>query len=164
MSNVTRWLAPILVALTAVAPAGAGAGLEGTWTLVEQHYGDGHTDLVDDETPLRLEIVREGAGLAALVRAGDRRSPAEPWPALAIAGERRTLDVDERSIDAPEGELVARYRLEPAPGDGLVLHVVERYRLTDGGDALVGTVSVDFVRDGAPRGGYVLTRRFERAP
>ena len=39
---------------------------------------------------------------------------------------------------------------------------LESYRVDADGGALVGTMEVRFLRDGEPRGEYVLHRRFER--
>ena len=76
------------------------------------------------------------------------------------------LEVLDRTV-APAGDGVrVHYRARPAadPRDDLVLDVVEDYRVTEDGAFLTGTINVEFLRDGAKRGSYVLSRRFERVP
>ena len=162
MKTLSRVLLLWMLVLAPV--AFASANLEGRWRLVQQHYGEGEANQAIADLPIRLEFLRDRGNLVGRVRIGEAEAPARDWPALEIAGETRTVLLQERRFDETTGEVLARYRLQPAPGDGLVLEITERYRLGGDGQSLVGTVEVDFMRDGERRGGYVLRRRFAREP
>ena len=160
--------ASLLALLLATAPAsaaGASSGsVEGRWILVEQHYGEGRSNLAPDEQPVKLEFVHEGGRLTGRVWAGAAEAEAVPWPAPPVRGESVQPRVRDFSSSPQLDRVRVEYSVEPSPGDGLVLEVVEEYRLIDDGKALEGSVRVAFVRDGEPRGSFVLHRRFERAP
>jgi len=167
MRGVTRYIAILgiaLVGLCGSAQVLAAGTLEGRWELVEQHYGEGKANQAPREEPVWLEFSHDGEKLNASIWAGTSRSQAVPWPALAIGDDRRPVRVEETSTGPLLDRIRAVYTVEPAPGDGTVLEIVETYRLADDGKALEGTVTVSFFRDGKPRGSYVLHRRFERRP
>jgi hypothetical protein len=148
-----------------LAVSGVLAGtLEGHWVLVEQNYGKGKANFAPLDAPVHLEFVMEGAEMAGKVWQGESRASAAAWPAFDAGGGLLPLQMERRRIDPLAGVARAEYMVQPSPPDGVILEVVEEYRLTDKGDALVGTTTVSFVRDGEPRGSYVLHRRFERRP
>jgi hypothetical protein len=72
------------------------------------------------------------------------------------------VHVEEQRFSVAGDRVFARYRVDPSPGDDLVLVVTEEYSVVEDGEALVGTVRVEFRRDGEDRGSYLLHRRFER--
>jgi hypothetical protein len=153
---------PLLLLL---ALSGALAGtLEGHWVLVEQNYGKGKANFAPLDAPVHLEFVMEGAEMAGKVWEGESRAAAAAWPAFDAGDGLLPLQMERRRIDPLAGVARAEYMVQPSPPDGVILEVVEEYRLADKGDALVGTTTVSFVRDGEPRGSYVLHRRFERRP
>jgi hypothetical protein len=157
---------PVLALLAAAssAPALCADSVEGRWLLVEQHYGEGRSNLAPDEEPVKLEFLQQGGQLAGRVWTGAAEEKAVPWP--AAPGKQGPVPPRVRSFSSsPRLDSVrVEYSVEPSPGDGLVLEIVEEYRVVDEGRALEGTVRVAFVRDGEPRGSYVLHRRFERQP
>ena len=145
-------------------PALGAGSLEGRWVLVEQHYGEGRSNLAPDERPVRLEFVHEGGRLTGKVWAGATEAEARPWPVAPARGASAEPRVRDYSSSPRLDRVRVEYSVEPAPGDGLVLEIVEEYRLVDEGKALEGSVRVAFVRHGEPRGSYVLHRRYEREP
>ena len=153
-----------LLAAAWPAPALCAGSLEGRWVLVEQHYGEGRSNLAPDDRPVKLEFSLEGNRLTGRVWAGDAEANAVPWPAAPVKGEPVPAQVRDYSSSPRLDRVRVEYSAEPAPGDGLVLEIVEEYRLVDEGKTLEGSVTVAFVRDGEPRGSYVLHRRFEREP
>jgi hypothetical protein len=158
--------ASILAALLAFWPVAVlcADSVEGRWILVEQHYGKGRSDLAPAEQPVKLRFAREGGELVGRIWVGDDESKAVGWPAMAVRGEPVPARVRARSDSSQLDRVRVEYSVEPSPGDGLVLEIVEEYRLVDDGRALEGSVRVAFVRGGEPRGSYVLHRRFEREP
>jgi hypothetical protein len=148
------------ILLLGIGVAGAGP-LEGRWLLVEQTYGSGSSNLVEDEKPLRLEFFREGNHLAARAWFGDGSGGLLQWPSL-LTGDGAEVRLEEIVIAPSEDRVRARYRTEPAPGEETGLEIVEEYRVSDDGKTLIGTVTVSLVRAGEPGGSYVLHRRFER--
>jgi len=158
--------ASFLTALFAIWPAPAlfAGSVEGRWVLVEQHYGEGRSNLAPDEQPVKLEFVREGGRLAGRIWAGDTEAEAVPWPTAPAKGDSLPLRVRDYSTGPQFDRVRVEYEVEPNPDDDLVLEIVEEYRVVDDGRALEGTVRVAFVRAGEPRGSYVLHRRFERQP
>ena len=106
----------------------------------------------------------EGDGLTARVWEGESRAAAATWPAFDAGAGLLTLQIEERRIDRLSGTARAEYVVQPDPPDGVVLRIVEEYRVADKGASLIGTTTVFFQRGGEPRGSYVLHRRFERAP
>lgn len=162
-----RVVAASVLALLAAAwsaPALSAGSLEGRWVLVEQHYGEGRSNLAPDEEPVKLEFLHEGGRLAGRIWTGAAEAEAVPWP--AAPGKEGPVPPRVRSFSSsPRLDSVrAEYSVEPAPGNDLVLEIVEEYRVVDEGRALEGSVRVSFVRAGEPRGSYVLHRRFERQP
>lgn len=140
--------------------AGRPASLEGDWLLVEQHYGQGARNILGDELPTRLSI-RLGAGAPVVtIHAGDY--PGLPWPAWIGPDGPVAVELRSRSVDPSSGTVSAGFTLASPSDPGFVFHVREEYRLTAEGDALTGTMTVFFEREGQPRGSFVLTSRFER--
>jgi len=158
--------ASILALFCAIcAPPGLAAGtVEGRWVLVEQHYGEGRSNLAPDEQPVNLEFTLEGGSLSGKIWVGDADAKAVRWPALAVEGKPLEARVGRYTSSPRLDSVRVEYSVDPAPGDDLVLQIVEEYRAVDDGRALEGTVRVAFVRAGEPRGSYVLHRRFERRP
>jgi hypothetical protein len=105
-----------------------------------------------------------GAGLTGKIWTGDSRAAAVTWPAFDAGSGLLPLQIETRTLGRSSGLVRADYTVEPSPSDGLLLRVVEEYRLAEDGNSLVGEVTVTFLRDGQSRGSYVLHRRFERAP
>ena len=138
----------------------AWAGADGRWRLIEQTYQRGGSNLAPVEAPLRLELVLGPDGPQGRIWSGDDPSRSLVWPAFLAGESVRPVTVLERS--AQDGEVAVRYRVQPAPGDDLVLEISERYRASASGDALEGTVEVRFTGGSRNRGGYTLHRRFER--
>lgn len=150
--------AVLAACLLGVAIATAG-DLEGRWTMTRQTYENGAGNLADPSRALLLEFAADGV---VEISPGDGTT--YPWPVFADDEGPLPLEMLERSVDLPGGAVRVRYRVRPAAGDPLVLDVVESYRVETDGDVLSGTMTVAFVRDGKPRGEYVLHRRFEREP
>jgi hypothetical protein len=136
--------------------------VEGRFRLVEQRYERGGSNLASQELPVRVEFRRGSGVLAGRIWAGDGEGSALPWPAIVgSAGPVRVEGVEVRD-DVSAGEVSARYRVGPSPGDDLVLEISETYRLVEGGRALEGTMTVRFGGGASNRGGFTLHRRFER--
>lgn len=154
------------LAMTALAasPRASAATIEGRWKLVEQHYAQGGSNLAFHEVPVRLEFVREGAGWAARIWAGDDRSKAFSWPAFATDDGPVPVEVLERAQDPLLSSITVRYRAHPSPTDDLVLDITESYAVSASGKDLEGTMTVRFTGGTTNRGGFVLRRRFEREP
>lgn len=167
MRGVTRPIAIlgiVLAGLCGSAPVLAAGTLEGRWELVEQQYGEGRANQAPQEEPVWLEFSRDGEKLNGSIWAGASRSQAVAWPAHGAGEDRAPVRVRQITTGPLLDQVRAAYTVEPAPGNETLLEVVEEYRLSDGGKALEGTVTVSFFRDGKPRGSYVLHRRFERRP
>ena len=145
-------------------PASGAGSVEGRWVLVEQHYGKGRSNLAPDGQPVKLEFVHEGGRLTGRVWVGGAEAEAVPWPVAPAKEASAEPRVREFSSSPQLDRVRVEYSVEPSPGDGLVLEIVEEYRLVDDGRALEGSVRVAFVRHGEPRGSYVLHRRYEREP
>ena len=156
-----------LVSLLAVTIVHAAPGaLEGRYRLVEQTYGGSLANLVENETPVTLTLVRSGVALDATLTAADSTAR-HPWPAFVTDAGALPVESLERRDDAASCGLHAKYRVRPS--DDLTLEIVEDYRCAGDGKALVGTYSVFFLARSpegtlSPRGSYVLHRRFERQP
>jgi hypothetical protein len=157
----TRTACASIVVWAAVAIAAAGP-IEGRFRLVEQRYERGDVNLASQDLPVRVEFHREGGVLSGRIWAGDREESALPWP--AFAGDAGPVPVEAVVVrdDVAAGEVSARYRVGPSPGDDLVLEIVETYRLVESGGALEGTMTVRFTGGTMNRGGFTLHRRFER--
>lgn len=164
---LTRPLAMLLATLLALCVCGSVVEAQtvlGEWKLVEQSYGEGQANLIAEEAQqLRIIFVRQGAEIQGRIRTAGGDDPGLPWPRL-VSDVARTVHVEEKRFSAKQDRVRARYRVDPSPGDDLVLIVTEEYSVVEGGAALVGTVRVEFERDGQDRGSYLLHRRFERAP
>ncbi len=151
------------VAALTVAAAGPLEGadsLEGRWLLEKQSYGSGKANQAHVDKPLRMEFYREGETLAGRIWFGERGADSVPWPSLM----QEPVRSEEVVVSPAEDRVRARYRTESAPGEDVVLEITEEYRVTDGGTALSGTVTVAVLRGGKPGGSYVLQRRFRREP
>ncbi|MCP3980912.1 MAG: hypothetical protein GY716_16540 [bacterium] len=154
--------AVLLVVLVLFGSSAHAATVIGEWTLVEQTYGEGKSNLVDeDAAPLRLEFFRQGHEVHGKLRVGAGDESVHSWPRL-VADSSRGVDIEERRVSAGEDRIVTRYRVDPSPGDDLFLEVTEDYQVVEGGAALIGTVRVRFERHGKDKGSYVLHRRLER--
>ncbi len=153
-------LAVAVVSAAALGSVAGGDSLEGRWLLEQQTYGSGKGHQAQVAKPLRMEFYRKGGELAGRIWFGERSADAVPWPSL-VQAKIRSQQVD---FSPAEDRVRARYRAESAPGEDVVLEITEEYRVTDGGTALSGTVTVAILRAGKPGGSYVLERRFRREP
>ena len=159
--KIARLLLVGVVALT-LSQATFGASVLGEWKLVEQSYGKGTANTVRaDEPALHLAFARQGANVRGTLRMGTLQVSEYEWPRV-VRDDSREISVLEKTLSENEDSIVARYRVEPSPGDDLVLFITESYRLSEDGSSLVGTVLVEFNRHGEDRGSYILHRRFER--
>ena len=147
-----------LAALATIAASGP-AGLEGRYRLVEQNYDGSRANLVENEPPLTLTLVRNGVALDATLTAGNS-GERHPWPAFVTDAGALAVEPLERHDDEASCALHAKYRVRPS--DDLTLEIVEDYRCADDGKALVGTYSVFFLAP-LPRR-RSLPARFVRAP
>jgi hypothetical protein len=164
MKATWRFTAACALALAAsrLASPALAASPEGRWRLVEQRYEAGTANVMADESPLHLELTIESGRLVGRIWAGDDPSSAVPWPAFSSKAGSLATEVLERSADPLLGLAAARYRVQPSPGDDLVLDVTESYQVSKDGSALEGTLHVQFTGGDRNRGGYTLHRRFER--
>ena len=148
----------LLAAVLVLAPPALAGGLDGTWVLVRQVYGEGRHNFAGPDRPFRL-VFETGAG-APSARA-ERDGSTAPWPCWFTPGG--PVEVQDPVVTRdPDGRgVTASYRVPPAPGDDTWLIVTERYRVTDD-DRLAGTVEVRFERHGVPRGGFTWRRTCRR--
>lgn len=151
----------VLVCVVAL-PAAAQNALDGRWVLADSTYERGRQNLAPSLEAHGLEIVTGPGGTVVRAWTGDASAGVHPWPAVLVDGRPVDAVVVDRGVDRVAGRLHATLRI-PArrPGD-LTLEIEESYALSGDGDALVGTVDVRMWRDGEPRGGYALTRRYAR--
>jgi hypothetical protein len=148
----------LLVFILAGATAGEAGDLAGRWILSEQRYEGGGAGLVPVDPPLRLRLERSATGLEVSVWRGERRLP---WPSLVDDDGVVPITVLERSADPGGERLRVLWRAEPE-GDGRSAMEVEQVLTAGPEDTLRETVRISLFLDGAPRGGYTLTRRYER--
>ena len=156
MNKCRGWGALAVLALALPAFGGA----DGRWRLVEQTYQRGGQNLAPLDAPVRLEISLGPEGPKGRIWSGEDRSRALAWPAFLAGEAARPVTVLERATG--DGSFFVRYRVQPAPGDDLVLEIAERYAAGPDGDTLEGTVEVRFTGGATNRGGYTLHRRFTR--
>jgi hypothetical protein len=155
--------AALLVLTVFAGPAAHAASVEGRWLLVEETYGNGGSNLRRGKPALTLSFSREDGRLTAVTRlTPDARE--QPWPALTVQDAPAQMTIEEIVIGPVERTVRARYRARAALDDPPQAEIVEEYSLSEDGRSLLGTVTVTFLQDGQPRGGYVLHRRFERQP
>jgi hypothetical protein len=151
-------LSLILPLLAAGALTGEPAVLDGRWLLVEQLYEGGGAGLAPADPPLRLEVGRSVLGLEVDLLRGDRRFP---WPSLVGDEGPVPITVLERSED-PGGTWVrVRWSARRGGEDGDLVEVEQALAATSP-DRLEETIRVSLVFEGETRGGYTLTRRYER--
>lgn len=162
-----RWLPGGLALVAAALLAGAApAGrptIEGVWSLSDQARGERGEGAAPPFRPLTLELTRQGPGLAARVWLDGAQGPL-PWPAFSSEGVLRPLVLEEQEVGGAFDSIRVRYRIEPLPPDGRGLRILESYRLTEAGRALIGIVRVTALEGETERGSYVIHRRFERRP
>ncbi len=156
-------MSPFLLAIVGMAPLVLAATAEGTWTLTEQYYAGGQSNLAVADRPVHLALTRGPQGWSGTLWAGDDRAAARAWPAFVTDAGPLPVEIAEREDDPSGGGVRVRYRVRPSETDDLVLDVTEDYRLSPDGTALEGTMRVDFTGGATNRGGYTLHRRFERA-
>lgn len=155
-----RFLAPclLLAFLLVGAAAGEPGDLTGRWVLSEQRYEGGGAGLAPVDPPLRLVVSRSVVGLEVVAGRGEIHLP---WPGLLSDGDPVPITVLERS-ESPGGEgLRVLWTARPGPDGRGSLQVEQRLALGPE-DTLVETVRVSLFLDGEARGGYTLTRRYER--
>ncbi len=150
--------AALAAAVLLLVPPAVAAGLDGTWVLERQVYGEGEHNFARADRPFRLSFRRAPAGLSARA---EREGAGAPWPCW-FSPEGPVAVEDVRVVPAPDGRgVTAAYRVPPAPGDDTWLVVTEWYRVTDD-DRLEGEVHVRFERRGVLRGGFTWRRTFRR--
>ncbi len=159
-SRIRSILAVAVLSVAAAGPVNGADTLEGRWLLEKQSYGSGRSNQAQPDKPLLIEFYREGEGLAGRIWFGGRSGESVRWPSLGQAPVRS----EEVVVSPAEDRVRVRYRTESAPEAEVVLEVTEEYRVTDGGAALSGTVTVAVLRGGKPAGSYVLQRRFRKEP
>jgi hypothetical protein len=152
----------ILLGLLGISPLPA-ATLEGRWKLVEQSAGSGGANVASPEAPLRLEFRLSGSSPAGRIWTAEEKPRPFPWPSFSMGSGSAPVEI-EQLIFAPAGDSARTVYRVKMPGGDSVLRVEEEYRLSDGGRALAGTVSVTSLEEGAARGTYRIHRRFEREP
>jgi hypothetical protein len=155
----------VSVLVLPVFASGLPGSLEGQWTLVRQTYGEGEQNLAGLDRPVHLEILPAQGSPQVKVWAGADKASALSWPAWIADAGPGPLTVLERTIDPVAGLLRARYQITPAGSkENFVLEIEEQYKIMREGavDVMVGKLIVQFIREGKPRGSYVLHRRFER--
>lgn len=161
-SRLAPGIALVLVAAAFSGQAVAGS-LEGRWKLEDEHYGEGGGNLAARKAPVFLEISPRPGEPAVYVWMGDDPGRAVAWPAYLSGEQSQPVEILERSLDLLGGRIRVRYRVRSAPGDELVLEIVEQYALAGDGESLQGSATVSFLRGDEPRGSFVLHRRFVRS-
>jgi hypothetical protein len=151
-------LSLILPLLAAGALAGEPAALDGRWVLVEQLYEGGGAGLAPSDPPLRLEVSRSVLGLEINFLRGERRFP---WPSLVADEGPVPITVLERSED-PGGTWVRVRWSARRGGEDADLVEVEQALAAASADRLEETIRITLLFEGEARGGYTLTRRYER--
>lgn len=139
--------------------AGGPVNLDGLWMLVEESYGAGSKNLIADDNRVWLEF--HGTGAETWFR--QRSGAGYAWPAFVDSAGPLPVTTLAVVVDPVGGTAEARYRVSQDPVGGLDLEIVERYGLSEDGEALSGVVTVTFVRDGRSEGSFEMHRRFERA-
>ena len=154
----TTLIAACLIA-SPLALASTPSVLEGRWQLVSQTYESGERQLGVSESPVILEVSREGAALFAVLTF---EGEVAPWPAYPAPGGFAELapNVSVRH-DADGRGLHASYVVLPTESDSTTLRVEEHYRVDDEG-RLVGTMNVRLFNGDKPGGGFTWQRTFER--
>ena len=132
--------------------------LAGEWRLVEQYYGTGQHNFVEEAVPYRLSLRLDGArvvGTATLAR------QTAAWPAyFGPDGPRPLQDVTVTRDDDGLG-VRATFRVTPPPGDDTWLFVTETLRAGPDGK-LAAAVTVEFERMGDRKGAFTWRRVFVR--
>ena len=164
MRSVVVAIAAALLFSTIAASASDAGRLVGRWRLVEQHYERGQQNLAEYAEAHQIEVLEDIEGVRVRTWSGTDPRRAVSWPAVLVDGRAIDIVASDRSVDVPRGILRAEYRVEPGVEGGQTIDVVEEYRLDAEQDVLVGSITFRMSRDGAPRGGYVLHRRYERMP
>lgn len=160
-SSIPRHCAAIvLVALAGatLAPAQESPSLAGTWRLVEQYYGSGQRNFVEEAEPYRLSLRLDGGrvvGTAAL------SGQAAVWPAYFGPDGPRPLQDVAVTPDADGLGVRATFRVTPAPNDDTWLFVTETLRAGPDGK-LAATLTVEFERMGERKGAFTWRRIFVR--
>jgi hypothetical protein len=164
MSHLARCAAAALL-LAALGSSGLQAAtLEGRWRLVEERAGTGRANLAAPVAPLRLEFYPSGAALAGRIWTAEKPSRAFPWPSFRTEQGSLPIQLDERTVSPAGDRARALYRVKAPDGGDAELQVEEEYRLTEGGDVLLGELRIAVREQGESRGSYTLRRRFEREP
>ncbi len=132
--------------------------LAGEWRLVEQYYGTGQHNFVEEAEPYRLSLRIDGARVAGTaILSGQAAS----WPAyFGPDGPRPLQDVTIARDDDGLG-VRATFRVTPPPGDDTWLFVTETLRAGPDGK-LAATMTVEFERMGDRKGAFTWRRVFVR--
>jgi hypothetical protein len=150
----------VLVTLAGVtlAPGQEAPSLAGTWRLVEQYYGTGQYNFVEESEPYRLSLRLDGGrivGTAAL------SGQSAAWPAYFGPDGPRPLQDVTVTPDADGLGVRATFRVTPPPGDDTWLFVTETLRAGPDGK-LAATMTVEFERMGERKGSFTWRRVFVR--
>lgn len=160
-SSIPLFCAAVVLASLAgatLAPAQESASLAGTWRLVEQYYGTGQHNFVEEAVPYRLSLRIDGARLVGTaILAGQAAS----WPAYFGPDGPRPLQDVTVTRDADGLGVRATFRVTPPPGDDTWLFVTETLRAGPDGK-LAATMTVEFERMGDRKGAFTWRRVFVR--
>ena len=161
--HLLRFGLPVLLAGTAglllsLPAAGADASLQGDWSLVEQHYGEGKHDFSDRGGEIAVEFRIDQGRLAGTVRWEHGQSP---WPAYPTPDGPAQVEITDRSSGPGLRWAEARYAVPASGPEGTRLLVHERWELASP-DRAECTVEITFEREGERRGRFVWHRVFER--
>lgn len=132
--------------------------LEGHWRLVEQRYGEGQYNFVNQNENLRTEFRLESGELRGTVTWDGGRAA---WPAYPAPGGAAPSVVIERSATQDLRGATARYRVQSGADGETELQVKERWELLSY-DRARCTVEIHFFRDGRSHGGFTWHRVYAR--
>jgi len=149
-----------LAALAGVTPARGQEtpSLAGEWRLVEQYYGTGQRNFVEEAEPYRLSLRLDGGRIVGTAALAGRSAA---WPAYFGPDGPRPLQDVTVTPDADGLGVRASFRVTPPPGDDTWLFVTETLRAGPDGK-LAATMTVEFERMGERKGAFTWRRVFVR--
>jgi hypothetical protein len=132
--------------------------LEGAWRLIEQRYGEGQYNFVNQNDDLRTEFRLESGALRGTVTWDGGRAA---WPAYPAPGGAAPSVVIERSATQDLRGAAARYRVQSGADGETELQLEERWELLSY-DRARCTVEIRFFREGRSHGGFTWHRVYAR--
>ena len=149
-----------LAALAGVTPAPGQEtpSLAGEWRLVEQYYGTGQRNFVEEAEPYQLSLQFAGSRIVGTAALSGQTAA---WPAYFGPDGPRPLQDVTVTPDADGLGVRATFRVTPAPGDDTWLFVTETLRAGPDGK-LAATMTVEFERMGERKGAFTWRRVFVR--